>query len=327
MKFEAQMEEHYLEYLLGTLEPATQQQVDEHLQADGKARARLTLLKRALVPLSADAEPIAPPPGLALATLARVAEHACSLPKAPLPSRRQAVAPSRRWRPIDWMVAASLLLLVAGLGLPLLARLWHKQQQTACKENLHKYWRALRAYSDSHDGDFPRVDEHGYRGVAGIFVPILGEAGVLGDVSTACPASGKKHPTPCSLTSLKTKFENDPVAFKAAAAELSGDYAYTLGYKDPGGTLRGLRNDSGDDLPILADGIQHSQQRKENSPNHHGSGQNVLFIGGQVRWCTTPTVGVEGDHIYMNLQQKVLAGLSRNDTVLAPGGARPMYGE
>jgi len=38
--------------------------------------------------------------------------------------------------------------------------------------------------------------------------------------------------------------------------------------------------------------------RKYNSPNHWGSGQNVLYSDGSVDFATTPLAGVQGDNIY-----------------------------
>ena len=46
---------------------------------------------------------------------------------------------------------------------------------------------------------------------------------------------------------------------------------------------------------------------------NHGGGQNVLFVGGHVRWCTQPTVGVENDHIYLNQRRVIQAGVRRSD--------------
>ena len=60
-----------------------------------------------------------------------------------------------------------------------------------------------------------------------------------------------------------------------------------------------------------------------NSLNHGGGGQNVLYIGGNVRYVTTRTVGIGGDDIYVNLHQRVLAGVTPSDTVLGASDASP----
>src|SRR5688572_27707830 len=126
------MQEHLVGYLIGSLDPVTRQRVQGWLEANPEARARLALLEQALAPLAEDADAPDPPPGLALAALARVAEHRCQLPAAPRPVAAQAgAAPRRGARRIDWLVAACLLVLVGGLATPLLARLWHQQQRIA----------------------------------------------------------------------------------------------------------------------------------------------------------------------------------------------------
>ena len=71
------MDENLVGYLLKSLEPDEQHAVEAHLETHPDARAKLELLERALAPLSADAEEPEPTPGLALTTLARIAEHKC----------------------------------------------------------------------------------------------------------------------------------------------------------------------------------------------------------------------------------------------------------
>jgi hypothetical protein len=155
--------------------------------------------------------------------------------------------------------------------------------------------------------------------VAGIFVPILNDAGYLQNASIGCPAQQRRRPLYYTLADLEGLYQQSPERFQTAAAELGGNYAYSLGYEQDQ-QLFGLRRDSGDTLPILADCVAPGA---ENSTNHGSAGQNVLFVGGSVRWCALPTVGEENDHIYLNDNQRVLAGVRRNDTVLATSGARP----
>jgi hypothetical protein len=111
--------------------------------------------------------------------------------------------------------------------------------------------------------------------------------------------------------------------FGAAVRDLAGGYAFPLGYEE-GGDYHGLDRSCGDRMPLLADRPQADGHG--NSPNHGGGGQNVLYIGGQVLWCTTCTVGLDGDHIYLNQRGRVRAGVGRCDTVLGPGDATP-YGD
>src|SRR5262245_39255491 len=130
------MQEHLVGYLLDSLDPVTHQRVQNWLEANPEGRARLALVETALAPLAEAGGAPQPAGGLALATLARVAEHRCKLPAAPRAGTAQTSAPARRGgRRIDWLVAACLLVLVGGLAMPLLARLWHLQQRIACANN------------------------------------------------------------------------------------------------------------------------------------------------------------------------------------------------
>lgn len=316
------MDENLVGYLLKTLEPPEAAAVEARLRDSAEARARLEALERALAPLAADAEPPGPPPGLALATLARVAELRCrSLPPAPTPSRHQLRSGARRWgRRADLLAAAMLLILVGGLSLPGLVHQWRLYERRACAENLRKFWNGLEAYGDQHDGQFPRVEEQGPRSVAGVFVPVLRDAGVLPEgVSVGCPAVGRSDPPARSVAELEALYRGPRADYEGVTRALAGNYAYSLGYRE-NGVHFGLRSDSGDGLPILAD-VQPG--RSGNSANHGGGGQNVLYVGGNVRWCTERTVGVGRDDIYLNQEYQVLAGVNRTDTCLGPGNASP----
>jgi hypothetical protein len=315
------MDENLVGYLLKSLEPGEQAAVEAHLRADPEARARLEALERALAPLAADAEAPGPPPGLALAALARVAEHRCrALPPAPPPSRHQLLPGPRRWfRRADLVAAALLLVLLGGLMLPGLVHQWREYQRRACAENLRQFWVGLEAYAAQREGAFPRVEEQGPRSAAGVFVAELRDAGVLPEqVSVGCPGVGRRAPAGRSVADLEGLYTASRPDYNTAARELAGNYAYSLGYRENGAHF-GLRRDSGDLLPILAD----ASPRAGNSANHGGAGQNVLYIGGYVSWCTERTVGVERDDIYLNQEYQVLAGVKRTDTCLGPGNASP----
>ena len=324
------MDENLLGYLLDALDRDARRAVEAHLRLHPEARARLEELRQMLAPLADDADAPEPPPGLVASTLAHIAAHQAAhrLLKAPQPSRRQIGMFSRRGpRRADLVVAALILLFSAGMGMTWLARQWRDYRILACQSNLHGIWTALQVYADGHaenGGSFPRVEVEPPRNFAGVYVPVLADAGVMGaDVHTTCPAQPQRPATICSLSELNDLSRNRPDEYQALTRELGGDYAYTLGYRD-GNDLLGLSRDSGDLLPILADRPQ--SDGRGNSPNHGGAGQNVLYIGGQVRWCVEPTVGVNRDDIYRNLRNQVLAGEHHFDTVLGSSDANPCLG-
>jgi hypothetical protein len=317
------MEENLVGYLLKALDDDTQRQVEASLQESPELRSRLELSQRALAPLSADRQPPEPHPGLVLSTLARVAEYQCrKLPDAPPPPRSQSTPVTRHWmRRADALVAALLLIVLGGVGSSLVVHLWREYYRTACQENLRRIGSGLQNYCEVHDGNFPIVAENGPRGVAAIFVPALCDNGMLGpDVSVACPAKEHRPPKRRTIQELEDLYARDPIRFRSEARELTGGYAYSLGYVDAAG-YHGLRRDFGDDLPIVADRLDSLAQA--NSANHGGGGQNVLHIGGHALWRSTRFVGINGDDIFVNRANQVLAGIGPDDTVLGPGDASP----
>ncbi len=191
----------------------------------------------------------------------------------------------------------------------------------ACENNLRTVWGALQTYGDQHQGAFPMVEAEGPRSAAGAFVPVLREAGTLtGATLVSCPARPEHPAADVALADLEAAYDRGGEEFARAARDAAGGYGYTLGYRGDGATLVGLRADDPDTLPIVAD----ARVGGGNSLNHGGAGQNVLYIGGNVRWCVRRTVGQDGDDIYVNKFNLLRAGEGRSDTVLGPGDARPL---
>ena len=90
-------------------------------------------------------------------------------------------------RRADVIVAAVLLLAATSLLVTWLAQVQIDQQRLACQNNLRQFYQSLRSYSEHHDNQFPLVEAHPPRNVAGIFVPILNDAGFLSPTaSVAC---------------------------------------------------------------------------------------------------------------------------------------------
>src|SRR5260370_16333204 len=93
------------------------------------------------------------------------------------------------------------------------------------------------------------------------------------------------------------------------------------------GTLQhfGLRCDYGDELPIMSDKPPFCQGTCPlgNSPNHGGGGQNVLFIGGNVHFYRTPTVGVGGDDIFSNKEGIMAFRYGNSGSRLCPNKPAP----
>jgi prepilin-type processing-associated H-X9-DG protein len=329
------MEEFLIGYLLDALDERTKRQLEAYLTQHPEARQKLTLLKRALAPLAADADAPAPPPQLVERTLAKVAEHICAdrraedLPQAPPVS--PATLPMARswWRRADVLVAACLLVTIAGLGLIVLGRMRGPDSGALlveCKNNLRQYFVALQKYREQH-GKFPDIAKQSPRDVAGIFVPMLADAGTLpASASIRCPGIGSPISCQFTLAALRTMNEEE---FAQISPCLATCYAYSLGFRDEAGAYHGpgdIPQSSWSQTPIMADrppaeGILNKEGKPSNSINHGGDGQNVLFADGHVQFLPKRTFGE--DDIFLNRDRKVAAGLDATDIVLGYSAARP----
>jgi len=332
------MDENLVGYLLKALDPDTHRQVAAHLREDPGAGQRLELLRRALEPLAADRDDGEPPPGLAVRTIARVAEYRCrELPRAPQVIAGRAAYRSW-WRRADVAVAAAILLCATLLTLPLVNLVRDRYNRIACANNLRVIGGALAAYSDQRrsasTGAFPDVarpfddaaeepETPPQRAAAGMFIPLLIRAGTLGEdeVSVRCPGVDPRQACGWTLDQL---CRLSPEDFKKHAPELAPGYAYTLGYQEHG-RIRGLCRDDGV-VPIVADRPPVRDSARSaftlgNSANHGGRGQNVLFTDGHAEWRTEHVI--DGDDFFVNNQHEIAAGLHCRDYVLGPSGSHP----
>jgi prepilin-type processing-associated H-X9-DG protein len=322
------MDENLIGYLLDALDPETQREVEAYLHRDPRGRQRLAELRQALAPLAADRDTIEPPPTLVVRTLARVAEH-CSreLPRAPAALGRGGAGSRPFWRRADALVAASILLVAVGLGVTGLLGFRESHDLVACQNNLREFYQALWHYSEQHHGQFPNVADSRPRDVAGLVVPILTSAGQLPRGATyRCPASSEQAAPTLTLEQVRDLTDEE---FQRLAPRLACCYGYSLGYRDADGVCHGPRFDPADpnaQLPLMSD-CPPVDLALGNSRNHGGRGQNVLFMDGHVRFCTTRNVGVNGDDIFVNWDNRVEAGRDALDTVLGRSNAHPTQGE
>jgi prepilin-type processing-associated H-X9-DG protein len=315
------MEHDLLGYLLKVLDRQEHDQVEAYLRSDRDAQLQLAALRHSLAPLALDRS-LDPPLGLAARTLARLpqAEAAPRIARFALPGRRL----------VEMMVAAACLLTLVGLGSLWVARIRGVRpdepgavQMVECKNNLQKLFMPLRAYADSHRGDFPNVAaaETSPRNAVALVFPMLQDAKLLPqDIRIACPAAGCT-PAFNDVTQIKSL---DLSGFQSWASGMLHTYAYTLGFRD-NGKLVGLRLDPdkvASLMPLMADSPP-GDLSYGNSPDHSGRGQNVLFADGHVTFCASRHVGYEQDDIYLNRSNLVAAGIDWRDTVLACGPVTP----
>jgi hypothetical protein len=312
------MNEDFLGYVLNLDEPEERGRIEERLRSNPEAAARLEVLRKLTETLEADKDSPPPPPDLVARTIGRVAEYICQQEKRkapgsdPMINEMMARMTPDRWKTVievldranaptrgrraDWIVAGSIMLIAFGLLLAGIPYLRYRNNVQACQNHLREMYRAVEAYADNHNGKYPRVGDPPHE-TAGAFLAMLHDAGVLppSDIYH-CPAAQPLYPN---------------------------SYAYTLGYRDLTGQLLGLGHGAGageDSLAILAD--RPSPERTGPNPDHR-YGQNVLFMGGNVRFCTSTQVGPDGDDIYRNKNGLIGAGTDIRDVVLGVAGDRP----
>jgi hypothetical protein len=315
------VEENLLGHLLKANDPGTQRLVEERLANDPSAPHDLAVLRAALAPLAADREEFEPPTDLWVRTLGRVAEHvveaegrvekaggvpvedmirraaaAASVAGSIRPAPREsATGPGAPRRNVFAFIALSVA--VVALVLPAVVHVRARNQQLACQNSMGQFHQAVVGFSNDHDGRFPQVGD-GEK--AATVVDTLKTAGYLPEsVKFVCPSAPA---------------QDGPVAM--------AHYAYTLGYREPDGTLRGLERKAHSDMfPIFADAPLRSAAGVV--PVNHRHGQNVLFAGGKVEFRTNPFAGPNGDDIFYNQQGRVGAGVNEIDCALGRNDERP----
>jgi prepilin-type processing-associated H-X9-DG protein len=227
------------------------------------------------------------------------------------------------WRRADVLVAACLLLTIGGITLVVLGRMRGPSSAAIladCKNNFRQFYVALQKYHEQN-GKFPDIDKQSPRNVAGMVVPILQEAGTLPPTaSIRCPGMGT--PMGCQLTLAALRSMSDE-EFAVNSPCLSMCYAYSLGFRDDGGKYHApgdVPQTSWSQTPIMAD-RPPAEGVLSNSINHGGSGQNVLFADGHVKFL--PNRMIADDDIFLNRDHQVAAGVDPTDTVLGYSSARP----
>jgi len=293
-------------YTLKLLEPVEQSEVATALRGDLQLQKRLLTLQLALAPFAIDREPIEPPAGLAVATIARTAAFIVergsqpALPPITVPSTsavswrhdphwQEETASTSTWRPMELLVAGCVALLTFALMASGVQKIRHDRQVAACQNQMRQVHNALTSYSSVEQGRLPQAGTTNMP-TAGEFAQELQRTGHLSSERVAhCPESAPLLP-----------------------------FAYTLGYRTSTGTLRGITTMASDWTPILAD--LPSTMLTDVA---HSSGQNVLFLNGSVRFATIPKFGIDGDDIYLNDAREERAGLHPLDASLGSAKAVP----
>jgi hypothetical protein len=316
------MRDQLLGYLLGALEPSEQEEVEARLMEDAQLQDALERLREKLTLLDDGCEDgdgeYEPPSGLAARTCKYVAARAVVAPKAPACG----TGPLGGWRVQDMIVGSGVFLAACMLIFPAIAHSLSAARVTNCQNNLRAIGLAMGAYSDFHAGQFPFVPEQGPLAVAGIYGPILVDLRLIEGPMLICPASpladqGSEFMVPRLVQVVGASAAELPVL----QSRMGGSYGYTLGYYVDG-RYRGHRNLGRPQFALMADAP--GEPTGQLSPNHTGTGQNVLFEDLHVAWLKQCRLMGCGDHIYVNGLGYVGAGINADDAVIGHSSARPL---
>lgn len=316
-----------VDYCLGALESEQGQAVEQAAAGDPNVRERLNRIRSHLDVLDAWSA-TSPPADLADHTLDRVPVERLPAHRAPA----EAPAGGRRYRRIDILVAACVLVMATLLLIPAVEQARHAQRVQCCAQHLSVMGQALLQYADQHGGHFPFVGTDGPSHRAGMFGALLLEAQYLDEPAVlTCPGvvcSAPRRRTPL-MPDIRQAI-GDPARLRSLLRQASGDYGYALGFF-VGRTYVSPRRDLGGTGIIVADSpyrrcatadcSQAARHRDANSANHGGQGQNVLFADGHVRWITIRRIGA--DDIFLNGQGQVRAGTTLADNVVGFGTDQP----
>lgn len=331
------MREQLVGHLLGALDPDESKQVESALadpQSGPALRRDLEYLRRALVPLEADREPAEPPPpGLARRTLERIALErtaAAGAPSAPRRSARPLPTPhewddlphrgrTRAW--IDRAIMAATALAACVLVAPLLLDSIAQSRARRVERNLVRTSGALQGYAESHRV-FPTPPDAGPLSRAGLYAPTLvSDLRLVADDGTLlAPDSELSRSGTFRVPTLEeVRAAVGTPGFEELVRAMGGDYGYTLGHRDPNGTLRANVNRRRRHHPVMADAPDESGER---STNHADGAHHVLFEDGHVRRMLAPDLHHE-DHLFRNHDGKVAAGVDEEDAVIGDSHDMP----
>jgi len=250
---------------------------------------------------------------------------------------------------VELLVVIGIIALLISILLPALNAAKERANRVKCSSNLRQIGQGLLLYANDNKGIYPRTPAT-TAGTYNAFTPTTAQgtdpfgttgAPSINDVTAAlfllvrnadinpevfvCPSSNAEKDT------LNSKPANQRVNFTTSnnlsysyANPYPSDAAVGLGYKLNGNVpadfaIAGDRND-GDQLPAVKSNSAASEQKKINSKNHEGDGQNVLFNDGHCEWSTHSWVGANQDCIY---SKAVVTGTPPTQSIPAASSAWP----
>ena len=181
---------------------------------------------------------------------------------------------------LELVVTMAVIALVAALILPWAVRRREMSRRDACTANLKQIGLGLAMYSN---------DFNGWRPTTGVGIPEGQERSLrsLSLIRCCYVTLGRVFICPStSDTPERMIVRNHYVVSTMTRKGCS--YAYDQ-QKPPGSDLG---------VAICADKPASTNPGAQNSPNHQGRGQNVLYVDLHVKWTGSVNVGLRGDNIF-----------------------------
>jgi prepilin-type N-terminal cleavage/methylation domain-containing protein len=228
---------------------------------------------------------------------------------------------------VELLVVIGIIALLISILLPALNAAKERANRVKCSSNLRQIGQGLLLYANDNKGIYPRTPATN----AGTYVAFTQSAGSTATDPFGTPVVGPNDIT-ASLFLLVRNADINPEVFVCPSSNQEKDtlnnrppnmrvnfygsnnlsYSYTnpfpndaaigFGYKVNGNVPADFaicadRND-GEYLTTVNSASAASEQKKVNSKNHEGDGQNVLFNDGHCEWSTHAWVGANKDNIY-----------------------------
>ncbi len=224
------------------------------------------------------------------------------------------------WRFADIAMALAVCICASALALPMISASRSNAQVMACANNERQIGVGLAQYSEHHNGYFPRIAESGSLAAAGIYAPTLLSGGYVESPRVfVCPGSSAADDQSLRIPTIAEIQQMSGQPLVKLRRQMGGSYGYALGYRQ-GGVYRPTRNLYREAFALVAD---MPSDDHASSPNHNGSGHNVLLEDGHVVFLTTCRMDGSTDDIFTNDEGKVAAGCHINDAVVVQSDVSP----
>lgn len=323
------MQDDLVGFLVGALDAEEHANIERKLEQDAELQRQLQRVAKKLEPLSLASVPVEPPVGLADRTLDAIFDQSAT---GMVEAKNRVNSPhhfdrlqheSSAWSFSDFVVAAGICLAAACLFFPAVLNSRFHSRLAHCQNNMREIGRGLNDYSMHYGGGYlPTIPASGNLAAAGSYAVMLRDNGLIDDTRVFnCPSRGKTIVIKIPASSELNQAQGPKLI--ALQQQMGGDYAYTLGYLDDKGQLRGIKNQGRSRSVVLADAPFGNAARGDFGV--HGAGQNVLFEDGHSAFLATRLrPGSDNDDFFVNDKGMVEAGLHESDSVLAPSATPPI---